>query len=324
MFKHYIFVFFIATINTKDSFYFIMNQPVSNISSKRWLHILCAAILLISFFLPWLNWAGKPVSGYTMPMGGFFSLSEKVGGPENPFPQFSFSFYLFWLIPVLAILIIALVILKKKAAITSFVAGALSLSLLTVYFLFSRTLLDFGVGIKVSSMIKAGFYVQALAAMLLIITAFPVKQMVSKIIWLLIGPVFAYGAYAVGEKYIMSETHAATENVKADYTVNSADLIKEFLTTDTATNRKYLDKTMVVNGNTSAIEILADSTSTIRFEDSTGSYAIFSLEKSELPRVKNIKAGDPVSLKGVCSGSIFSEILGTTSISFKRAILNLK
>ena len=301
-----------------------MNQPASNIASQKWLHILCSAILLISFFLPWLSWAGNPVSGYTMPMGGFFSLSEKVGGPENPFPQFSFSFYLFWLIPVLAILIIAIVILKKKAALASFVAGALSLALLTVYFLFSRTLLDFGVGTKVSSMIKASFYVQALAAILLIITAFPVKRMVTKLIWLLIGPVFAYGAYTVGEKYIMSETHSATENVKADYTVNSVDLIKEFLANDTATNRKYLDKTMVVNGNTSAVEILADSTSTIRFADSTGSYAIFSLEKSELPRVKNIKTGDPVSLKGVCSGSIFSEILGTTSISFKRAILNLK
>jgi tRNA_anti-like len=299
-----------------------MTQPAFNIDSKKWLPILSGTVLLISFFLPWLSWAGNPVSGYTMPMGGFFSLSEKVGGPENPFPQFSFTFYLFWFIPVLAILIIALLIFKKKAAVPSFVAGALSLSLLTVYFLFSRTLLDFGVGTKVSTMIKAGFYVQAVAAIFLIITAFPVKRMVTKLIWLLAGPVFAYGAYMVGEKYIMSETHSATENVKADYTVNSVDLIKEFLANDTATNRKYLDKTMVINGNTSAVEILSDSTSTIRFADSTGSYAIFSLEKSELPRVQNIKKGDPVSLKGVCSGSIFSEILGTTSISFKRAILN--
>lgn len=259
-----------------------------------------------------------------MPMGSFFSLSEKVGGPENPFPQFILSFYLFWLIPVLSILVITLIILKTKAVIASFVAGSLSLALLTVYFLFSRTLLDFGVGTKVSSMIKPGFYVQALAALLLIITAFPVKRMVTKLIWLLAGPVFAYGAYSVGEKYSMSEKHSATENVKADYTVNSVDLIKEFLANDTAINRKYLDKTMVINGNTSAVEILADSTSTIRFADSTGSYAIFSLEKSELLKVKNIKPGDPVSLKGVCSGSIFSDILGTTSISFKRAILNQK
>jgi len=90
------------------------------------------------------------------------------------------------------------------------------------------------------------------------------------------------------------------------------------------TNKKYLDKTLVVNGNASAVEVLADSTSTIKFSDSTGSYAIFSLEKNQLDQVKNIKSGDAVSLKGVCSGSIFSEILGTTSISFKRATLNKK
>ncbi len=125
-------------------------------------------------------------------------------------------------------------------------------------------------------------------------------------------------------KYIMGETHAATENVKADYTVNSADLIKEFITNDTATNKKYIEKILVVNGNASAVEVLADSTSTIKFEDSTGSYVIFSFEKNQLDQVKNIKKGDAVSLKGVCSGSIFSEILGTTSISFKRATLNKK
>lgn len=302
----------------------IMAKQVINTGSGKWLQIFSSLALLISFFLPWVIWSGSLVTGYAMPLGDFFKISEKVGGPENPFPQFNFSFYVFWLIPVLAVIIIASLLSKRKAALLSFIAGALSLASLTVYFLFSKTLLDFGVGTKVSLMIQPGFYVQAVAAIFLILTAFPVKSVVTKIVWLLMGPVFAFGAYTVGEKYIMSETHSATENVKADYTVNSADLIKEFLTNDTATNKKYLDKTLVVNGNASAVEILADSTSTIKFADSTGSYAIFSLEKSEMPEVKKIKTGDPVSLKGVCSGSIFSDILGTTSISFKRAILNLK
>lgn len=74
-----------------------------------------------------------------------------------------------------------------------------------------------------------------------------------------------------------------------------------------------------VKGDASSVDLLADSTSTIKFADSIGSYAIFSLEKDQFDKVKKLKPGDPVSLKGVCSGSIFSEILGTTSISFKRA-----
>lgn len=301
----------------------MVKQAINN-GSDKWLQMISSLVLLISFFLPWVIWSGRLVSGYAMPLGDFFKISETVGGPENPFPQFFFSFYVFWLIPALAISIMALLFLKKRVTLLSFIAGALSLALLTVYFLFSKTLLDFGVGTKVSLMIQPFFYVQTVAAIILIITAFPVKSFATKIVWLFIGPVFTFGAYTVGEKYIMAETHSATQNVKAEYTVNSADLIKEFLVNDTAANKKYIDKTLIVNGNTTAVEILADSTSTIKFADSTGSYAIFSFEKSEMPRVKNIKTGDMVSLKGVCSGSIFSDILETTSISFKRAILNNK
>ena len=42
---------------------------------------------------------------------------------------------------------------------------------------------------------------------------------------------------------------------------------------------------------------------------------------SKTTNTNAIKAGDVISLKGVCSGSIFSEILGTTSVTFKRATL---
>jgi hypothetical protein len=124
------------------------------------------------------------------------------------------------------------------------------------------------------------------------------------------------------EKEILKETFETTDQIKADYTMTATELIKEFNNADTAVNKKYLEKVLMVNGSVSAIEIAADSSSTIKFEDSTGSYAIFSLEKSQFDNVKMIKGGDMVSLKGVCSGSMFSEILGITSISFKRSIIN--
>jgi tRNA_anti-like len=301
-----------------------MTQTTTNTGAGKWLQVLFAAGLLVSFFLPWVMWDNSKVSGYAMPSGDFFKISEAIGGPANPFPQFSFAFYAFWLIPVLAIIIAAFVFLKKKTIPFSFIAGALSLSLITVFFLFTNILIDLGIGTDVFSLLKPAVYIQALSAVGLIISAFPVKTIVPKIIWLLIGPVIAFGSFKMGEKYIMGETHAATENVEADYTLTSVDLIKEFIANDTATNKKYTEKVLVVNGNTSAVGVLADSTSTIKFEDSTGSYIIFSLEKNQLNQVKTIKKGDDVSLKGVCSGSIFSEILGTTSISFKRATLNKK
>jgi len=299
-----------------------MTQTLSTSGKFKIPQVLFALVVLASFFLPWVNWDGNAITGYAMPAGDFFGTSEAKFGLANPFPQFSVAFYIFWLIPVFAVLIIGLVLVNKKAALLSFFAGALSLSLITVYILFTNTLIDLGVGKELTAMLKPAIYAQAVGAAGLILTAYPVKNIGSKIVWLLLGPLLAFGSYKMGESYIMNETHTATENVKADYTVAAPELIKEFLANDTATNKKYLDKTMVVNGNTSAVNVLSDSTSTIRFEDSTGSYIIFSLEKKELDKVKNIKTGDPVSLKGVCSGSIFSDILGTTSISFKRATFN--
>ncbi len=255
-----------------------MSQKNANTSSLKWLQILFSAGLLVSFFLPWVIWDNTKVSGYAMPSGSFFKASEAIGGPANPFPQFSFTFYTFWLIPVLAVVITVFSFLKKKTIPYAFISGALSLSLIAVFFLFTNILIDLGIGTDVFSLLKPAAYIQTLSAAGLIITAFPVKNIAPKIIWLFIGPVIAYGSFKMGEKYLMGETHAATENVKADYTLNSADLIKEFITNDTATNKKYIQKVLVVNGNASAVEVLADSTSTIKFEDSTGSYIIFSLE----------------------------------------------
>jgi hypothetical protein len=81
-----------------------MTKKEANTSSGKWLHVLFAAGLLVSFFLPWVLWADSKVSGYAMPAGEFFRISETKFGLANPFPQFSFSLYIFWLIPVLAIL----------------------------------------------------------------------------------------------------------------------------------------------------------------------------------------------------------------------------
>lgn len=304
-----------------------MSHSNNKVSIASWLHLFFGVVLTISFFLPWVSWEGTLVNGSAMATGDFFAISEKKFGLANPFPQFSFSFYIFWLIPLLAALSAALVVLQKKTTPFACIPGALSLALFMVYYLFTNTLIDLGVGKNVFGMLKPAAYIHFAAASGLIITAFSAKSLLPKIFWLLTGPVIAYAGYKFGEKYIMSETHTATEDVKADYTVGAVDLIKEFIANDTATNKKYKEKVLVVNGKASVIEISKDSISTIKFIDSIstgGSYAIFSLEKDQLEKVKTLKQGDEVSLKGVCSGSIYSEIYSSFAISFKRGTFNSK
>lgn len=293
-------------------------------TTARWLHLSFGLLLVISFFLPWVEWDGSLIKGYEMATGHFFSVSETRFGLANPLPQLSFTFYIFWLIPLLGILSAGLILLKKKTIPFSFFAGALSLALVTIYYLFSNTLADLGVSKNAVSMLKPGFYIHILSGAGLVSTAFPVKNPLAKIFWILLGPVVAFASFKFIEKKAMNETYMTTADVKTDYTVSAESLLKEFTINDTTANKKYLNKVLVVTGPVSAVEFLPDSSSTIKFADSTGSYAIFSLEKSEFSQVKEIKTGDPVSLKGVCSGSIYSEILATTSVSFKRSTLHKK
>lgn len=301
---------------------YLMNPANNHIANKKWLPLVFAASLTVSFFLPWVSWKGVSIPGYYMPSGKFFSIAESGYKLGNPFPQFNFSLYIFWLIPVLALLSAALILFNKKSVLPAFIAGALSLTLLTVYFLFTKTLIDLGAGNDIFQMLQWPFYIAAVSAAGIILAAFPVKSQLPKIAWLLIGPLLAWSGYKMGEKYIMAETFKTTDQVAADYTVTALDLIREFAASDSTANKKYREKMLVVSGTASNVERRTDSSTTINFSDTTGSYAIFSFEKDQFENLKNIKPGDTITVKGSCSGSIYSEILGITSISFKRSSLN--
>lgn len=290
------------------------------------LNLFAAALLAVSFFLPWIMWRDAALSGNAMPTGEFFAAAKEKFSVDNPFPQFSFAFKLFWLIPAGAILAIVFALLKKNIFWPAMLAGLLSLSLVLVFFLFSKSLVDqLGISKSTWNLVKPWLYIHALTAIVIVLTSADGKWLLKGGLILITAAVTVVGFTMVSkqaEKKIFDEKFDSTGNVKADYTITAADLLKEFLSNDSAANKKYNEKVLEINGTVSAIDLAADSTSTIRFEDSTGSYAIFSMEKNQIDEMKKIKAGDMVSVKGICSGSIFSDILGTTSISFKRSILN--
>ena len=122
--------------------------------------------------------------------------------------------------------------------------------------------------------------------------------------------------------YIMNEEYADTSSVKPAFTVNAMDLIQEFQQGDSAANKKYAEQIITVNGRISEIEA-ADTTANIKFIDTlTGSYVIFDFQSQHANDAKSLQVGDSVSLKGSCSGSIYSQLRKAHMISFKRAALN--
>lgn len=122
--------------------------------------------------------------------------------------------------------------------------------------------------------------------------------------------------------YVATEKFSDTKKVKADYTVNAIDFIREFLPHDSAANKKYTDKIIIVKGVVSEVEA-ADSTVNIKFIDTTtGSYAIFAFQEQHVDEARTIRPGESISIKGSCSGGVYSKILETEFISFKRCTLN--
>jgi hypothetical protein len=122
--------------------------------------------------------------------------------------------------------------------------------------------------------------------------------------------------------YVATEKFADTKDRKESFTVNAQNFIQEFTQNDSLSNKKYSDQIVVVNGTVSAIET-ADSTLNIKMIDTTsGSYIIFAFQEQYQAEAKTVNKGDIVSIKGSCSGSIYSDILNSVSITFKRCTLN--
>ena len=139
--------------------------------------------------------------------------------------------------------------------------------------------------------------------------------------WIIALFVFLLAAGAV-IWYLFTLKHDDTAIIKADYTVNAMDFIKEFQKDMTSANKKYSEKIVVVNGVVSAVEA-ADTTANIKMIDTTkGAYVIFAFQEQHLNEAKLMKEGDKVSIKGSCSNGAFSNILETEYITFKRCAVN--
>lgn len=289
------------------------------------LHIVAAVLLLVTFFLPWLVWKETILSGASMPVGSFFTAAKNNYDVANPFPQFSFAFKIFWMIPAAAIVVVVFTLSKKSTFLPAAFASLLSLSLVLVYFLFSKNLVDLlGISKSVWVLVKPWIFVQALAAILLLLSAGEGKWIlkISFIVLTVLATYFGFNIVSEqAQQKVMNEQFNSSEGTTTDYTISATELLKEFKANDSVTNKKYVEKMVEVSGIPASIDIAADSIATIRFEDSTGSFADFTLEKNQYHKVKNINAGTPVTIKGVCSGSIYSDILENTQISFKRAVI---
>jgi Tfp pilus assembly protein PilV len=121
--------------------------------------------------------------------------------------------------------------------------------------------------------------------------------------------------------YVMTAEFADTASEKPAYTISAMDLLTEFQQNDSVANKKYVEQILAVSGRVSEVEGV-DTSATVKFVDSlTGSYLIFDFQSATSRQAAALQPGDSVTLKGSCSGSIYSRLRNAHMISFKRSVI---
>ena len=289
-------------------------------TAEKKLVTVAALAAIVCFFLPWANWAGVSIAAKDMANGNFFTVTESNYAIANPFPSMVWANAIFWLIPALSFVSILFVMLRKTyAGWYAAIAGAFILGLATVYACFTNELKVFNDSIKLPNSLQAAWYISVLAALILIMLGWP-KKILLKLLLLILPVAIALGAFTQIKQSQMNENVDKTSALKSDYSVMADALIKEFLVSDSVANLKYINKIVEVTGIISELNC-TDTTATLNFADSTGSYTIFDFEKEQVPAVKRLQVGNKVTVKALCSGGIYSDLLESETISFKHAIL---
>jgi len=133
---------------------------------------------------------------------------------------------------------------------------------------------------------------------------------------------------AVFAAYIYKEynrTHEDTAAIRPDYSLTAVSLLKEFEMDEPASNKKYWDKVILVDG---MVKDLA--------KDDRGRYSIIlgdtasmssvrcSMDSIHNNEVATVKKGNRLAMKGICTGFNADEMLGSDVILVRCAVYSKK
>lgn len=124
--------------------------------------------------------------------------------------------------------------------------------------------------------------------------------------------------------YIYKEynrTHKDTAKLKSDYTVTATDLLKEFETNEQASNKKYWDKVLSIEGMVKEIaKDDRDFYAVILGDTATMSSVRCSIDSMHSNEALTVSRGIIITVKGICSGYNADEMLGSDIILVRSVI----
>jgi len=125
------------------------------------------------------------------------------------------------------------------------------------------------------------------------------KILIALILLALIGAAYGY--------YMYNKPVESLENKEAAVTISADQLIKEYEADEKAANEKYLGKVVVVSGKIAGITT-EEGKKKVSLDTGNPISAII-CEMEDTKKNDNLKAGDDIKVKGMCSGYLSDVIL---------------
>lgn len=143
------------------------------------------------------------------------------------------------------------------------------------------------------------------------------KKFLKIILYLfIIGLVIGFCVYL----YVFHKPHRNLANEDAAFTVQATELLNEFSTNDSISNKKYGDKAIAVKGIIVDIK-KTNEVSVVLADEMTGVSCNFEAEyyTENKENLDKLKIGDEVTIKGKCDG--YDPIMG---VVLTRCVLDIK
>ncbi len=126
---------------------------------------------------------------------------------------------------------------------------------------------------------------------------------------LVLGIIGAFVAYKMYNK-----PHVNVSETKADITITADKILNDFSSDETIANSKYLEKIVKVKGEIANLKIEKEKgIIALKTNDDFGS-VICHLSEASTKIIENLKVGQTISIKGICTGFLMDVILVKSEI----------
>jgi uncharacterized protein (DUF1330 family) len=130
---------------------------------------------------------------------------------------------------------------------------------------------------------------------------------IHRIILLLIGVVIIIAVLA--GLYLFNKQHKDLSEVTPDHTITATELYQEFETNEAASTEKFNGKVLEVTGKVSSVEDGNDETRNVTLLEDDQFAGVICTFQNASGTVMDIKSGDIITVRGVCSGMLMDVLL---------------